>query len=412
MMEVQNGERTAISPTPWRFPWFLCTMLFAASALSYLDRQVFSMLAPRMIAEFGITNTIYSRVVFAYQLSYTAMFAVGGYVLDRVGTRRGLAFSLGLWSLASAAHSLVHGAVGLGAARFVVGLGEGAVFPAATKGATELAPPSRRTFAIGFATGGSALGAVIAPPLTAVMAMHFGWRGAFLCTGALAGIWVGLWLLTKYRMPPASAQAESVPVEWKTLLADRRLRKMLIARFIFDPVFYFYMFWIPQFLTRERHLSLQQIGSYIWIPFLVLGFSQVFSGRLADGLVTAKRSPTESKRLLLTIAALITPVSWAVSLSTTTGWAIALMSVLMFAHGIWITNYLGLLSDLFAGGAIATIVGLTGTAGGIGGMLSTLLIGPTVDRFSFAPVFLLSGILYPLALLVVRSASISPGRRR
>jgi len=172
------------------------------------------------------------------------------------------------------------------------------------------------------------------------------------------------------------------------------------------------MFWIPQFLTRERHLSLQQIGSYIWIPFLVLGFSQVFSGRLADGLVTAKRSPTESKRLLLTIAALITPVSWAVSLSTTTGWAIALMSVLMFAHGIWITNYLGLLSDLFAGGAIATIVGLTGTAGGIGGMLSTLLIGPTVDRFSFAPVFLLSGILYPLALLVVRSASISPGRRR
>ncbi len=195
------------------------------------------------------------------------------------------------------------------------------------------------------------------------------------------------------------------------LLRDSRLRKMLFARFLFDPVFYFYMFWIPQFLTRERHLSLQEIGSYIWIPFLVLGFSQVFSGRLADGLVSARRSSIESKRLLLTISALATPVSLIVSLSTTTAEAIALMSVLLFAHGIWITNYLGMLSDLFDKGKIATIVGLTGTAGGIGGMLSTLLIGPTVDRFSFAPVFVLSGILYPLALLIVRNASSNPKER-
>ncbi len=168
------------------------------------------------------------------------------------------------------------------------------------------------------------------------------------------------------------------------------------------------MFWIPQFLTRERHLSLEQIGAYIWIPFLVLGFSQVFGGRLADALVNSKRSPRESKRLLLTIAAFVTPVSWIASLATDTVWAIALMSVLMLAHGIWITNYLGLLSDLFAGSTIATIVGLTGTAGGLGGMLSTLAIGPTVDKFSFAPVFAVSSILYPLALLAVRSASSSP----
>jgi ACS family hexuronate transporter-like MFS transporter len=405
MIEVPSTERCSVKPDEWRFPWFLCSMLFAATALSLLDRQVFSMLAPRIITEFGINNTVYSRVVFAFQLSYTAMFALGGYVLDRVGTRRGLAFSLGLWSLASAAQAAVHGALGLGAARFAMGLGEGAVFPAATKGATELAPPSRRTFAIGFANGGSALGAVVAPPMTAVLAMHFGWRGAFLCTGSLGGIWLALWLLAKYKPHDAKPESAPAPVEWKTLLQDRRLRKMLFARFLFDPVFYFYMFWIPQFLTRERHLSLQQIGAYIWIPFLVLGFSQVFAGRLADGLVNARTSPIESKRLLLTIAALVTPVSWVVSLSTNTGWAIALMSVLLLAHGVWITNYLGLLSDMFNKDAIATIVGLTGTAGGIGGMLSTLLIGPTVDKFSFAPVFALSGILYPLALVVVRNAS-------
>jgi ACS family hexuronate transporter-like MFS transporter len=412
MIEVQHADQTAVPETARRFPWFFCSMLFAATALSFLDRQVLSMLAPRIMTEFGINNTSYSRVVFAFQLSYTAMFALGGYVLDRIGTRIGLALSLGVWSLASAAHAVVHGALGLGAARFVLGLGEGACFPAVTKGATEMAPPSRRTFAIGFANGGSALGAVIAPPLTALLAMHFGWRGAFVCAGLLGGIWLVLWLFVKRSQPVAAPSPERIPMEWKPLLRDVRLRKVLLARFLFDPVFYFYMFWIPQFLTRERHLSLEQIGAYIWVPFLVLGFSQVFGGRLADGLVSAKRSPRESKRLLLTIAALVTPVSWIASLATNTSWAIALMSILMLAHGIWITNYLGLLSDLFAGGTIATIVGLTGTAGGLGGMLSTLAIGPTVDKFSFAPVFAVSGILYPLALLVVRSASASPNTSR
>ena len=408
MIRSGASEQTAVPITEWRFPWFLCSMLFAATALSFLDRQVLSMLAPRIMTEFGISNTVYSRVVFAFQFSYTAMFALGGYVLDRVGTRVGLALSLGVWSLASAAHALVHGALGLGAARFVLGIGEGACFPAVTKGATELAPPSRKTFAIGFANGGSALGAVIAPPLTALLAVHFGWRGAFMFTGLLGGVWLAMWLLAKYKQPVAKPSSDRIPIEWKSLFRDARLRKMLFARFLFDPVFYFYMFWIPQFLTRERHLSLEQIGAYIWVPFLVLGFSQVFGGRLADALVNSKRSPRESKRLLLTIAALVTPVSWIASLATDTAWAIAFMSVLMLAHGIWITNYLGLLSDLFAGSTIATIVGLTGTAGGLGGMLSTLAIGPTVDKFSFAPVFAVSGILYPLALLAVRSASSSP----
>ncbi|MCU1321104.1 MAG: transporter [Acidobacteriaceae bacterium] len=405
MMDVQSIEPEIEQTVERRFPWFLCSMLFAATALSFLDRQVLSMLAPRIMAEFGLSNTVYSRVVFAFQLSYTAMFALGGYILDRVGTRLGLALSLAMWSFASAAHAFVHGALGLGAARFVLGLGEGACFPGVTKGATELAPASRRTFAIGFANGGSALGAVIAPPLTALLAIRFGWRGAFLCTGLMGAIWLLCWFMAKPATSVVAISSTRTPIAWKTLLRDGRLRKMLFARFLFDPVFYFYMFWIPQFLTRERHLSLEQIGGYIWIPFLVLGFSQVFGGRLADWLAGEQRSPLQSKRLLLSIAAVVTPVSWVASLATNIGWAIGLMSLLMLAHGIWITNYLGLLSDLFPSSAIATIVGLTGTAGGIGGMLSTLAIGPTVDRFSFGPVFAVSGLLYPLALLFVLSAS-------
>jgi MFS transporter, ACS family, hexuronate transporter len=388
-----------------RFPWFLCFMLFAATALSFLDRQVLSMLAPRILAEFDISNTGYSYVVFAFQLSYTVMFALGGYLMDRLGTRIGLALSLGIWSAASAAHAFVHGILGLGMARFILGAGEGSCFPAVTKGAIELAPSSKRTFAIGFANGGSALGAAIAPPVTALLAARFGWRGAFLCTGLIGGLWLLIWVTTSYEKGEDVTPMQHEAVPWKSLWADPRLRLVLVARFLFDPVFYFYMFWIPQFLTRERHLSLQQIGSYMWIPFALLGFSQIIGGRLADHLVTPKRSSLQSKKLLLTIAALITPVSWIASLVANTWWAIAFMSLLMLAHGIWITNYLGLLSDLFSGGAIASIVGLTGTAGGIGGMLSTLAIGPTVDRFSFAPVFAVSGILYPLSLLLILRAT-------
>jgi len=407
MIEVEAAETGIERSSERRFPWFLCSMLFAATALSFLDRQVLSMLAPRIMTEFGLSNTVYSRVVFSFQLSYTAMFALGGYLLDRVGTRLGLALSLGLWSLASAAHAFVHGAVGLGAARFVLGLGEGACFPGVTKGATELAPPSRRTFAIGFANGGSALGAVVAPPLTALLAINFGWRGAFLCTGFLGLVWMVAWFLAKPVVPVVPSSLARVPIAWKSLFRDPRLRKLLFARFLFDPVFYFYMFWIPQFLSRERGLSVAAIGNLFWIPFLVLGVSQVFSGKVTDRLIARGKSPMAAKNLMLLIAAMVTPVSWIAGLAPSSGWAIACMSLLLFAHGAWITNYLSLVADLFPAEQNGTIVGLTGMVGGIGGMVSTLAIGMTVDRFSFLPVFAVSGVLYPVAYLMIRLAMTS-----
>jgi ACS family hexuronate transporter-like MFS transporter len=181
-------------------------------------------------------------------------------------------------------------------------------------------------------------------------------------------------------------------------LKQRRVLWILLARFLFDPVFYFYMFWIPQYLARERGMSVNQIGSRLWIPFLVLGISQVLGGRVSDVLVKRGWEPIKARVSVLTVAACLTPASWLAALTGSADGAIALMCVLMFAHGFWITNFLGLLGDMFPGGAIGTITGLTGTAGGVGGMLSTLVIGAIVDRFSFLPVFVASGILYPLAL--------------
>lgn len=395
-----------------RARWLLCWLMFAATALSFLDRQVLSVLAPSISAEFGMSNTVYSRVVFAFVASYTLMFSAGGRIIDHIGTRAGMGLAVGVWSLASAAHALVSGAVGLGAARFLLGFGEGACFPAATKGAVEWFPVEKRVLAIGIANGGSAFGAVIAPPLTAWLASRYGWRGAFLATGLFGLAWVAAWLaafrLTPDLSAPAPAAArESVPL--LALLADRRVKLILAARFLFDPVFYFYMFWIPQYLARERGYSLAEIGSYYWIPFLVLGLSNILAGRVSDRLVGRGIAPRKARLTLLTIAALVTPVSCLAWIAPSPEAAIALMSVLMLAHGFWISNFLGLLSDLFPSRAIATVTGLSGTAGGVGGMLSNLAVGPAVDRFSFAPAFVVSGVLYPAALILLLKCSRGTG---
>ncbi len=385
---------------PPRQPWILCGLLFCATALSFLDRQVLSVLAPSILHEFSMSNTDYSRVIFAFVLSYTVMFAVGGRVMDLLGTRLGMGLAVAAWSLAAGAHALAAGALSLGAARFLLGFGEGACFPGATKGAVEWFPLERRVLAIGIANGGSAFGAVLAPPLTAMLAAHFGWRGAFLVVGALGGLWVLSWALAWRRAAPATqAVAErpgpSPPV--RSLLAMPFVRRALIARFLFDPVFYFYLFWIPQYLSRDRGFSLDEIGRYYWVPFLVLGLSTICSGRLSDLMVLRGWPAARARMALLFIAAAITPSSWLASVAPTPLGAIGLMALLMFAHGIWISNYLGLLSDRVPPTAIATVTGLSGAAGGIAAMLSNLAIGPVVDRFGFAPVFLVSAISYPLA---------------
>ena len=384
-----------------RRAWVLCGLLFCATALSFLDRQVLSVLAPQLIRDFGMSNTEYSRVVFAFVLSYTVMFSLGGRLMDRLGTGLGLSLSVGIWSLASAAHALTSGAWGLGAARLMLGVGEGACFPAVTKGAVEWVRAEHRSLAIGFANGGSAFGAVIAPPLTAGLAGAFGWRATFLATAALGLLWLIGWQLALRGVPKSKPAGEGRKVSFGSLLEKPEMRRLVVARFLFDPVFYFYMFWIPQYLSRERGLSLEQIGALTWIPFFVLGIVNISVGRLSDGLVNRGWPARRARLTLMLVAALLTPCSWLVPLASSAQLAIALMSVLTFAHGIWIANFITLIGDTVAPETVATAVGLTGTAGGIAGMLTNLMIGRVVDQFSFAPVFIVSAVVYPVAWFVI-----------
>jgi ACS family hexuronate transporter-like MFS transporter len=333
------------------------------------------------------------------------MFAAGGWLVHRLGTVRGLALSVTVWSLASAGHALAAGALGLGVARFILGLGEGACFPAATKGAVEWFPPHKRGLAIGIAIGGAAFGSVLAPPLTVWMAGSFGWRGAFLATGIFGMVWVVGWLFAgRFAPAPVGSTSSNQPeckATWAEVFRQPAVSRILVARFLFDPVFYFYMFWIPQYLSRERGFSLDQIGKYYWIPFLALGLSNILSGRLGDALLGLGWPARRVRRTLLTVSALVTPVSCLVIFMPSAAWAIALMALLMAAHGLWICNYLSVISDHFPTRVMATTVGLTGTIGGCAGILANLVTGPVVDAHGFTPIFIGTAVLYPLALVVL-----------
>jgi ACS family hexuronate transporter-like MFS transporter len=220
--------------------------------------------------------------------------------------------------------------------------------------------------------------------------------------------WLLFWQLAFRGTGIATAAASKNQVSFAALLSRRQVRGLVLARFFFDPVFYFYMFWIPQYLARDRGLSIVEIGSLAWIPFLVLGLTNIAAGRTSDLLVTCGWPPQRSRLVLMLIAALLTPASGLASLAATTPLAIALMSVLMFAHGIWIANFITLIGDTVAPEEVGTAVGLTGTSGGIAGMISSLLVGRVVDHFSFTPVFVASALLYPAAWLVLVAGRRAP----
>ena len=401
--------------------WWLCGLLFVATGLSFLDRQVFSVVSPLVTAEFRMSNEQYSYVTTGFLLSYAVMFFLAGRIMDIVGTRLGMALSMGLWSIASALHAVAQSAFQLGLFRFMLGVSEGGCFPGAAKGVTEWFPQRQRALAIGIAIGGSAVGGVVAPPMTVWLVGLMGWRGAFLATSLIGAIWVTLWwsfyhapanspFLTDEEReligsPPvtdgALRDAAVPPPALLTLLKRRDVWGLSLVRFLVDPVFYFYMFWIPKYLAQERGLSLTEIGHLTWIPFFALGVSNILGGWVSDRLISAGLPSGKARKLVMAAAALLTMSSSAAAYAGSAAATVAIMALLMFAHGFWITNYVTVISETYDKNAVATVMGLTGMVGAIGGMFSNTTIGWMADRYSFLPIWIASGCMYPLALVVL-----------
>lgn len=388
--------------------WIIVALLFVATGLSFLDRQVLSIAIIKIQEELSITDVEYGMVNTSFLISYAIMFTLGGWLIDRVGARTGLAVSVGVWSVANCLHGAVTNVSQLIAFRFLLGVGEGACFPGAAKAVYEWFDKKERALANGIAIGGAAIGAVIAPPLTIWLADLYGWRGGFIVPGAVGLVWVVVWLLIPWKSSPKERAAEVVPVPPKpkaipfgNLLKNRIVWVFIAIRFLLDPVFYFLMFWIPKYLSEVRNVSFERIGSLFWIPFLALGIANILGGWLSDKLIKNNFSINKARKTVMGLAAALTLVAPMIEWVSSVEIAIALMSVFMFAHGFWITNYITAISDIFGERATSSVVGLSGTAGAVAGLLLNPLMGLIIQNFSYRPLWIASGLLYPLAFILL-----------
>ena len=417
---MRDASQMIAAPKPstriGKFRWRVCAMLLAATTINYIDRQVFGVLAPFLQDKIGWNEIQYGHIVTAFQAAYALGLLCAGAVIDKFGTRIGYALAIGIWSLAAMGHSLATGVVSFAVARFALGLGESGNFPAAIKAVAEWFPQRERALAAGIFNSGSNIGAIAAPLLVPIVAAKWGWQAAFLFTGALSATWLLVWLLT-YRTPdeqPRLSAAERAYIgheppaprsrlPWSKLLRYRQSWAMVAAKFITDPIWWFFIFWLPKFLHATYGLSLLGLGPPLIVIFVLADIGSITGGWLAGRLIRLGWSVNRARKGAMLICALmIVPVIFAAKANNL--WlAVALVGLATAGHQGWSANVYTLASDMFPRHAVASVVGIGGFAGAVGGMLISTVIGALLQATgSYVPVFMMAGFAYLLALLVVQ----------
>ena len=374
----------------------MIALVFWATVINYLDRQTLSVAAPVLRDQFHLSNTDYSRILFAFLLAYTIMNGLSGPIIDRLGTRIGYAACMAWWSAAALLHGLARGPLSLGAFRFLLGIGEAGNWPAGVKVVGEWFPEKERALASGFFNSGSAVGAILAPPIVAYVLLHLGWQAAFVMVGAAGFLWLAVWMPV-YRTPREIA-GKSAPepeplMPMRVLVRTRFVAAFTFSKVFMDPVWYFYIFWFPEYLKRVRHFDMASIGLYGWIPFLVAGFGNLFGGLLSGFLLQRGASLTVARKLSVTFfAALMTSAIPAVL--TPSAWlSIAFVSIAMMGYTGCVANMLAMPADVLPANRAGSAYGIASMGSGFGGMVFTLITGWAVDHYSYTPVFIGFGIL-------------------
>jgi MFS transporter, ACS family, aldohexuronate transporter len=386
-------------------------MICLLTIINYIDRMTLSVLAPTIMTDFGMNNVDYSRVVTTFLIAYTISQALSGKVLDRIGTRVGFMLFVGIWITASMLHSLAGGVLALAAFRFLLGIGEAGNWPGAAKAVAEWFPTKERAFAMAIFNSGASIGAVVAPPLIVYIALHFGWRSAFFIGASLALIVMLLWFRL-YRLPAQHARLSEAersyilsdqpvvstpPRPWLSLFRYRQVRALIVARFFTDPIWWFLISWLPNYLKNERGFNLALIGLFAWIPFLFADIGNLSGGGASSLLIRNGWSVDRARKTVMITSALLVPLGvFAVVTTTSDAIAIAAISVIAFAFQSWIVNVLTLPSDCFPRQDVGSVAGVGGMAAGIASILFTLLVGWIVDNFSYTPVYVLVGLMGPI----------------
>jgi MFS transporter, ACS family, hexuronate transporter len=386
----------------------LVALLLGETTINFIDRQVVSVLAPTLRDEFHLSNSHYAAIVNAFLVTYAVSYSFAGWVLDRLGVGRGLTLAISWWSGAGMLTSLAGGPLSLGFFRSLLAVGEGGAWPAFAKAVALWVPPEARTLAIGICNSGSSLGSMLAPFIVGGVTLRFGWRAAFVVTGALGFFWVAAFAWFRHSHPEmarAEAAMRSIPaprgLSWGKLVRYRQTWAVFFCRFFADNVWYFYVFWIPEFLTRHRGLDLKAMAAVAWIPFLVADVANFASGYLTLRLQRAGWSVNRTRKTLMAISALLTPIGILGAFAESLFWTMTLISLAIFFWMFWSVSVHSLAGDYFPPRAVGSVYGIAGTGSTLGSVISTWAVGKTLDvTHSYHPVFVGIGLVMPVALIV------------
>jgi ACS family hexuronate transporter-like MFS transporter len=444
MMEQQATARAAVVAAVSKtrhLRWHICALLFFAATINYIDRQVIGILKPTLVAQFGWQDErIYAAIVFSFQLAYAIGLLLAGRVMDKLGTRLGFTLAVVLWSIAAVGHAgadwfpslslptvnldattgfsvvmLTGAAAGFALMRFALGIGEAGNFPASIKTVAEWFPQKERALATGIFNSGTNVGALVTPLAVPWITLHWGWQWAFIATGLTGFLWI-VWWLKLYRAPEEHprlsatelAHIRSDPTEpvvsipWSKLIPHRQTWAFSIGKFMTDPIWWLYLFWIPDFLNRNHGLDLKSIGLPLVVIYLVADVGSIGGGWLSSSLIKRGWTVNRARKTAMLVCALAVVPIMAAAKASNLWVAVALVSLAAAAHQGWSANLFTLVSDTFPRRAVGSVVGIGGMAGAVGGMLIALIVGEILQRTgSYVPIFIIAGSAYLAALLIV-----------
>lgn len=408
-----------------RVRWWIVWTLFFSTVTNYISRQTFSVLAPLITAQYHLTHTDLARILGAFQIAYAGTWLLGGIFLDAVGTRLGLALAVVFWSIINICTGFATSVFGFASFRFLLGIGEGFNWPGASKTVAEWFPSEERSLAVAIFDSGSSVGGAVAALVIPLVALAFGWRSAFVFSGVLGFVWLLVWLRVYHpldRHPRVSEEelsliragqdAPSVSAErgvkrWLKLARNRNVWGIVLGRALTDPIWWFYVFWLPQYLSDARGFTLQRIALFAWMPFVAADIGNFTGGWISGYCIRRGVSVLHARTWVCVISCL--PILAGIPAASVHNvyLALGLICFALWGYASWSTMGLTLPSDLFPQDVVATVTGLSGLAAGLVGAVFTFAVGILVDRFSYAPAFLVAGLMPLFAtaclLLLVRT---------
>ncbi len=392
--------------------WLILGLLFAATAISYIDRQTLAVIAPVLREQLGISNSDYAFILSCFLLAYTVMQAAAGWFIDRFGTRTGFAVIMAWWSVATMLHGLGDGVASFAVYRILLGAGEAGSWAACVKAVSEWFPAKQRGLANSLWGSGVSAGQMISVPLVAWITIALDWRLAFVITGLIGFFWLAAWLRF-YRLPPpaedAPAKAAQVPVAepppvaasgYGVLLRTRNVWAFVLMRILVDPCVWFYNYWIPNYLAQSAGFSMADIGKYAWIPFTFQGAGLLMGGFLSDRLCSRGFSLFAARFTLMVAGIACAVPALFIALGAPFGFTFLAICLAMMGFGIWAPNVMTLIGDSFPGRVVGSVTGLSGVGAGLGGMVFMFASGRVIDAYGFGPMFVASALIPVVAIVL------------